>query len=60
MGWETDSGVPKPQSLPPGTRIAPAEVLNVVHCNCSGMAYKYNHKISRSKNIGLVRPYLTQ
>lgn len=47
MGRETDSGVVKPQRLPSGTSIAPAKVLNAVHCNYSGMAYKCNHEISR-------------
>ena len=49
MGWETDSVVLKPQMPHPGTNIAPAEVLYVVHCSCSGMAYKCNHKIHKQK-----------
>ena len=35
--------------LPPGIIIAPAEVLNVVCCNCSGMAYNCKNEISRQK-----------
>ena len=49
MCRETDSGVLKPQILPPGTSIAPAQVLNAVRCNCSSMAYKCNHEIRRQK-----------
>lgn len=49
MGWEIDSGVLKPQTILPGTSIAPAEVMNVVSCNCSVMAYKCNHEKNRHK-----------